>query len=78
MKFNYHFLKDELPNVPSLDILVYSGSQLPKNYRVAFSMMKEKPIINNDWIEDSLKENRLGEIENYKLKYQISIRKGNL
>lgn len=89
-KFGFTYLEDELANVPYIEMLVYQGvpanstqaanqqAQLPKNYKIAYAMLKEKAIIKQEWVEDSLEKGEVQDVEQYKFKYNIEPRKSNL
>jgi len=74
-KFDYKYINDDPANHESLQYLVYQGSQIPKNNRVASAMVQEKPIVKYEWIEESLKKREILKFDDFLTKYPIANRK---
>lgn len=83
-------MNDDFSNISNFDLLIYqdvistqipagiTDPKMPRTYRVAYSMLKGKPLINKKWVDSSLKNSKLQNYEEYQVRYQSGKRKGKL
>ena len=44
-------------------------AQLPRNYKIAYALLKGKSLIKQEWIDTSLEKGELQNVEQFKFKY---------
>ncbi len=75
-KFGFTFLEDTIMNASKSEYFVCPEGRLPKNYKSAFGILKDKRIINLNWITKSQEKGKLQDFESFVFEYNKEISKG--
>ena len=76
-KYGVKYVEDSWKNIDNHGILVYEGEEVGKNFKVAISMARGKPIVRREWILESEKAGKLLDYKGYMWDYEVNSRKGN-
>ncbi len=77
-RFNFEYISNDSTDIKNAEWIVYQGNQMPNEYKIALAMLKAKPILKHEWVDDSLKKLELQSYDDYKVKYHTGCKKSIL
>jgi len=74
-RFNFEYVPNDSTDIKNAEWIVYQGNHMPNDYKIALAMLKAKPILKHEWVDDSVKKLELQSYDDYKVKYHTGCKK---